>query len=95
MVQDYGCEAVAYPEGSFADLSPDPFPADKYWTPEQLTVPLPTEEGAQIIARTWGHNHLAVLTLTSGEWKAELTDGDVASILEWAQLPADLVWHTR
>ena len=68
-----------------------------HWTPEPIAPPLPTEEGAQIIARTWGNTLLAVLTLTSGEWRLTPTglSYDVASILEWAPLPADLVWRTR
>ena len=41
MVQYYGCDTVAYPEGSHADLSPDAFPDDKYWTPEPIAPPLP------------------------------------------------------
>ena len=68
------------------------------WTPEPLAPPLPTEEGAQILARFAGNGNYYLLTRTSTGWargRGRASAYFDSDILEWAPLPADLVWRTR
>ena len=69
-----------------------------HWTPEPLTAPLPTKEGAHIIARRDGSSARFLLTRTSTGWASVTGSASTyfdSDILEWALLPADLVWRTR
>lgn len=97
MVRPAADEFRAYLTGHSHDITLE----DGYeprWTPEPIAPPLPTKEGAQILARFAGNGNYFLLTRTSTGWARGRSSASTyfdSDILEWALLPADLVWHTR